>query len=94
MIQTEIPSFIVNADSMQVYNKLDILTNKPDSAEIIENDCNLFSFVEYPKICSVGLWIKEVEELVKSNRKVPIIVGGTGLYFKALTEELVYTLIH
>ena len=88
-IQKELPSYIINADSMQVYDKLDILTNKPDSAEILESESKLFSFVEYPNICSVGLWKREVEKLFKINQKIPIVVGGTGLYFKALTEGLV-----
>ncbi len=87
-IQKELPSYIINADSMQVYDKLDILTNKPDSAEILESESKLFSFVEYPNICSVGLWKREVEKLFKINQKIPIVVGGTGLYIDSLINDL------
>ncbi len=88
IIQSEIPSYIINADSMQVYNKLDILTNKPNKTEIVKSNCNLFGFVEYPKLCSVGLWKNQVDQLFMRSKKIPIVVGGTGLYLDSLINEL------
>ena len=59
-IQSKVSSFIVNADSMQVYDKLDILTNKPNKKELKNSDCKLFSFLKYPEKCNVGLWRKNL----------------------------------
>ena len=54
----EIPSFIVNADSMQVYDQLKILTNRPKTSFLEKNRCYLFGFVNYPDSCNVGYWQK------------------------------------
>ena len=57
-ILPEIPSFIVNADSMQVYDQLKILTNRPKTSFLEKNRCYLFGFVNYPDSCNVGYWQK------------------------------------
>ena len=83
---------IINADSMQVYNELKILSARP-----MINDCkkirhHLYGFQSVKKNFSTGDWLRLVEKKileVKKRKKVPILVGGTGLYFKALTEGLV-----
>ena len=83
---------IINADSMQVYNELKILSARP-----MTNDCkkirhHLYGFQSVKKNFSTGDWLRLVEKKileVKKRKKVPILVGGTGLYFKALTEGLV-----
>ena len=83
---------IINADSMQVYKEISILTSKPrlKDTKIIRH--HLYGFNSVKKKFSTGLWLKmvkeKIEELWKSG-KTPIIVGGTGLYFKALTDGLV-----
>ena len=87
-IHSKIPSFIINADSMQVYDKLNILTNKPKSNFIDQYDCKLFSFLSYPEKCNVGLWRRKSIELSKKNQKIPIFVGGTGLYFDSLINNI------
>ncbi len=83
---------IVNADSMQVYKEISILTSKPTEKEKKLINHHLYSFNSVKKKFSTGHWleltIKKIEELWK-KKKIPIIVGGTGLYFKALTDGLV-----
>jgi len=83
---------IINADSMQVYKEISILTSKPTSADIKKIKHHLYSFKSVKDKFSTGHWldlvIKKIEQQW-ANRKIPIIVGGTGLYFKALTDGLV-----
>ena len=88
-IQEKIPSIILNADSMQVYEDLQTLTNMPDKKDIIKHSCNLFGYIQYPDKCSVGNWHKNVESIleVKKN-KIPIFVGGTGLYLDSLNGNM------
>ena len=89
IIHSKLPSYIVNADSMQVYDQLKILTNKPDFKKIKNFDHNLFGFTKYPKKCDVGIWQKETIKLVKKKKNLtPIFVGGTGLYLESLTNNL------
>ena len=83
---------IINADSMQVYKEISILTSKPSlkDRKIIKH--HFYGFNSVKKIFSTGLWLKlvllKIEEQLQ-NGITPIIVGGTGLYFKALTDGLV-----
>ena len=83
---------IINADSMQIYKQLKILTARPKSNELKKVKHHLYGFCDVKKKYSTGQWlkslIKKVQEIRMKN-KVPIIVGGTGLYFKALTDGLV-----
>jgi tRNA dimethylallyltransferase len=83
---------IINADSMQVYKEISILTSKPNPPDTQKIKHHLYSFKSVKDKFSTGHWlnlaITKIEEQWK-NKKTPIIVGGTGLYFKALTEGLV-----
>jgi len=83
---------IINADSMQIYKEISILTSKPSPQDIKIIKHHLYGFNSVKKKFSTGHWlnmvIKKIERLWK-NKKIPIIVGGTGLYFKALTDGLV-----
>ncbi len=83
---------IINADSMQVYKELKILTARPLKKETQEIKHYLYGFKEAKKNFSLGDWlnltIKKID-MIKKNKKIPILVGGTGLYFKAITEGLV-----
>ena len=88
-IQSKIPSIIINSDSMQVYKDLGLLTNIPSNEEIRKYSCNLFKFIEYPDKCNVGFWYTKVlKVLSKAKEKVPIFVGGTGLYFESLYGKI------
>ena len=83
---------IVNADSMQVYKELKILSARPDQKKYQNIRHHLYGFHDVRKNFSTGNWlklvIKKIKEINKRER-TPILVGGTGLYFKALTEGLV-----
>ena len=82
---------IVNADSMQVYKELKILTSRPSSSDLKKIKHHLYGFVSVKKNFSSGSWLnvvtKKIESILK-KRKVPILVGGTGLYFKVLVDGL------
>tara|TARA_B100001123_G_scaffold53457_1_gene56246 strand:- start:2395 stop:3318 length:924 start_codon:yes stop_codon:yes gene_type:complete len=83
---------IINADSMQIYKEISILTSKPNSEDIKIIKHHLYGFNSVKKNFSTGSWLKLVIKKIQNqwkNGKTPIIVGGTGLYFKALTDGLV-----
>ena len=82
---------IINADSIQVYRELKILTARPFSKDNQKIKHHLYGFHSVKKNFSTGDWLKLVNKKIfdlKKKGKVPILVGGTGLYFKALTEGL------
>ena len=83
---------IINADSMQVYKELKILTARPLKKECSKIKHHLYGFQSVKRKFSTGKWLKLATEKIskiKKNKKIPILVGGTGLYFKALTEGFV-----
>ncbi len=83
---------IINADSMQVYQELKILTARPVKENYNKIKHHLYGFQSVKKEFSTGQWLKLVKKKIKEIRnknKIPILVGGTGLYFKALTDGLV-----
>ena len=88
----KINSEIINADSMQVYKELKILSARPSSKGYQKIKHHLYGFHSVKNDFSTGEWlkfvIKKIKE-VKKRKKTPILVGGTGLYFKALTDGLV-----
>jgi len=82
---------IINTDSMQVYRDLRILTARPSPDEEKSVPHFLFGHVDGAFNYSVGHWLRDVSALLPDIRKsgrLPIFVGGTGLYFKALTQGL------
>ncbi len=88
-IQSKIPGVVINSDSMQVYSELRSLTNMPSKGEIIKHSCNLFEFVNYPTKCDVGYWFKNVKLILSETKgKIPIFVGGTGLYLESLQKTI------
>ena len=91
-LSKKIEGEIVNADSMQVYKQLQILTARPKKKDLKKIKHHLYGFCDVRKNYSTGEWLKHLLKKIKDIRKrkkVPIIVGGTGLYFKALTDGLV-----
>ena len=83
---------IINADSMQIYKEISILTSKPNSQDIKAIKHHLYEFNSVKKKFSTGHWLKLVVKKIEEqweNERMPIVVGGTGLYFKALTDGLV-----
>ena len=82
---------VVNADSMQVYRDIEILTARPDPASLAAAPHRLFGHVDGGSDYSVGHWLEDVRETIsvlRAKNLVPVIAGGTGLYFKALTDGL------
>jgi len=83
---------IINADSMQVYKELKILTARPFKKDHQKIKHHLYGFQSAKKNFSTGDWLKLANQkilLCKKTKQTPILVGGTGLYFKALTDGLV-----
>ncbi len=79
---------IINADSMQVYKEVKILSARPNNKSIKHH---LYGFVSVKKNFSTGSWYKLAAKKIKDinkRGKVALVVGGTGLYFKALTDGL------
>ena len=83
---------IINADSMQVYKQLKVLSARPNPKNYQKIKHHLYGFHDVKNNFSTGDWlkhsIKKIKD-IKKRKKVPILVGGTGLYFKSLTDGLV-----
>jgi tRNA dimethylallyltransferase len=88
-IAKKINGEIINADSMQVFKEIKILSARPEDYKNIKH--HLYGFVSVKKNFSTGEWIKHTEKKINEilkKKKTPIIVGGTGLYFKSLTDGI------
>src|SRR5213078_372661 len=82
---------IINADSMQVYRDLRVITARPTPEEEAKVPHRLYGHVDAAENYSVGRCLADVAPVLDETRaagRVPILVGGTGLYFKALTQGL------
>ena len=78
---------IVNADAIQVFANWRVLTARPDDDDLARAPHRLYGHVPATAAYSVGHWLREVAPLLEGKDR-PIVVGGTGLYFTALTEGL------
>lgn len=82
---------IINADSMQVYRELRVLTARPSPADEAHLPHRLYGVLAASERCSAGRWAamagREIEAAHTAHR-LPVVVGGTGLYLKALVEGL------
>ena len=82
---------MINADSMQVYRDLRVLTARPTAADEARVPHRLYGTTDGGGAYSVGRWLADAAEAIAASRsegRVPIVVGGTGMYFKALTRGL------
>lgn len=82
---------VVNADSMQVYDTLHVLTARPSAADMDGIAHHLYGHVPVSQHYSTGEWFRDAADMlrvVRNEGKIPVFVGGTGLYFKALTGGL------
>ncbi len=79
---------VINADALQVYGCWRLLTARPTAAEEARAAHRLYGHVARDQPYSVGHWLREVQEILATGGR-PMIVGGTGLYFSALTQGLV-----
>jgi tRNA dimethylallyltransferase len=82
---------IVNADSMQLYRELPLLTARPGPADLARVPHRLYGILDAADPASVGRWLELAGEAIEDSvaaGRVPIVVGGTGLYLKALLHGL------
>ena len=82
---------IINADSMQIYKEFTILSSRPNKSELKKAKHHLYGLISVKKYFSAGDWLKEAKKKIKlclKNKKLPIIVGGTGLYFNTITKGI------
>ncbi len=90
-VASELNGVIINADSMQVYRDLSILTACPTEAEQASAPHRLYGFLDGAEACSAAVWaalaMQEIEKAWQVGQ-LPILVGGTGLYFKVLTDGI------
>lgn len=86
-IAAQLGGVIVNADALQVYSGWRILTARPTDAEENLAPHALYGHVPNHESYSVGDWLRDIGSILSGDKR-PIIVGGTGLYFRALTEGL------
>jgi len=82
---------IINADSMQIYKEFSILSSRPNNKEIKKAKHHLYGIISVKKYFSAGDWLKLVKSKINQclkTKKIPIIVGGTGLYFNTITKGI------
>jgi tRNA dimethylallyltransferase len=87
-IAREFEGVVINADSMQVYRELRILTARPREAELALAPHRLYGVLPASERCSAGRWRRMAEAAAMESGRLPVFVGGTGLYLRALTEGL------
>ena len=82
---------IINADSMQIFKEFKILSSRPDISETKGIKHHLYGFISIKRYFSVGDWLKKakikIDDILK-RKKIPIVVGGTGLYFNSITKGI------
>jgi len=86
-----LPSVVINADSMQVYADLHILSARPDEAEMAGVPHVLFGHIDGAEACSAARWAAEAKaEIARAHAAgvLPILAGGTGLYLRTLLEGI------
>ena len=82
---------IINADSMQVFKEFTILSSRPGTIQMRKVKHHLYGIISVKKNFSAGDWLKQAKKKIKiclKKKKVPIIVGGTGLYFNTITKGI------
>jgi tRNA dimethylallyltransferase len=85
------PSVIINADSMQVYRDLRVITARPSEEEESRAPHRLFGHIDGAEPCSAARWAREATEAIaeaKALNRLPILVGGTGLYIRTLLDGI------
>ena len=87
-IAEKLDGTIINADAIQVFSNWRILTARPSAEDEAKIKHKLYGHVDGDSDYSVGTWLKQIKKILSGTSK-PIIVGGTGLYFSALSEGLV-----
>ena len=84
-------STIINADSIQVYQELRLITSRPSIEDEKNFDHKLYGFLQGNQNCTVSMWLESIKKEIEAcfeNNKLPIIVGGTGMYLKSLIDGI------
>ena len=82
---------IINADSMQIYIEFSVLSSRPSKIVLKKAKHHLYGLISVKKYFSAGDWLKEAKRIINhclKKKKIPIIVGGTGLYFNTITKGI------
>jgi len=82
---------IINADSMQVYKEFSILSSRPSNQELKRTKHHLYGIISVKKYFSAGDWLKITKVKINTclkKKRIPIIIGGTGLYFNTITKGI------
>ena len=90
-IAKKIKGEIINTDSMQVYKDFSILSSRPSKTDLKKVKHHLYGFISSKKHFSTGGWLSLAKQkIIKclKKKKIPILVGGTGLYFEAITKGM------
>ena len=90
-IAKKIKGEIINADSMQVYKEFSVLSSRPSKLDLKNVKHHLYGFQAVKEHFSTGAWLKLVKKQINlcvNKKKIPILVGGTGLYFEAITKGI------
>jgi tRNA dimethylallyltransferase len=84
----KLDGYIINADSMQVYNNFPILSAQPSTEDLGQAPHHLYGIRDVTEPCSAAEWVRLVKDIIDTQSGVPIIVGGTGFYLQALIHGL------
>ena len=82
---------IINADSMQVFKEFKILSSRPSETDTKKIKHHLYGMISVKRYFSAGDWLKQAKKKINvclKKKKIPIIVGGTGLYFNTITKGM------
>ena len=82
---------IINADSMQVFKEFKVLSSRPRSSDTKNIKHHLYGVISVKKYFSAGDWLKQAKKKIYfclKKKKIPIVVGGTGLYFNTITKGI------
>jgi tRNA dimethylallyltransferase len=91
LLAKKIKGEIINTDSMQVYKEFLILSSRPSKNDLKKVSHHLYGFLSVKKNFSTGEWLKLVKKKIyqiTKKKRIPILVGGTGLYFNAITKGI------
>ncbi|MCW9035626.1 MAG: tRNA (adenosine(37)-N6)-dimethylallyltransferase MiaA [Rhodospirillales bacterium] len=90
-VAIEFNGVVINADSMQVYDILSVITARPSKEDEAKAPHRLYGFLPPAKACSAGFWVEQAITEIKAawvDGKLPILCGGTGLYLKTIVEGI------
>jgi tRNA dimethylallyltransferase len=91
LLAKELKTEIISADSMQIYRGMDIGTAKPSETELTEVRHHMINIVDPTESYSAGQYVSDVTGIIEDllrKEKIPLVVGGTGLYIKAMTRGI------